>query len=232
MGANAQTSVPAFTAGQVLTAAQVTQINTGIPVFADSTARDAAFGGTGEKTLAEGQYAFLEDTNETLVYDGSSWNAVAGGKILQVLSTTKTDTFTTTTPGTFVDVTGLSVNITPTAASSKVFVIANVTMSGAYDRPAMQLVRDSTALAVGATAGNRLSVSGQSFVDLGSNLGTVTVQYVDSPSTTSSTTYKVQVAVPYVSGSVALYVNRTTVDTDDIAYTRSASTITVMEVSA
>ena len=59
MGANAQTSVPAFTAGQVLTAAQVTGINTGIPVFASSTERDAAFGGTGEKTLAEGQMAYL-----------------------------------------------------------------------------------------------------------------------------------------------------------------------------
>lgn len=73
MGANAQTSVPAFTAGQILTAAQVTQINTGIPVFADSTARDAAFGGTGEKTLAEGQLAYLEDTNKVMYYNGSSW---------------------------------------------------------------------------------------------------------------------------------------------------------------
>ena len=76
MGANAQTSVPAFTAGQVLTAAQVTGINTGIPVFASSTERDAAFGGTGEKTLAEGQMAYLEDTNETQYYDGSSWLSV------------------------------------------------------------------------------------------------------------------------------------------------------------
>jgi hypothetical protein len=52
--ANTQTSVPVFTAGQVLTAAQQNQINTGIPVFATSVERDAAFGGTGEKTLAEG----------------------------------------------------------------------------------------------------------------------------------------------------------------------------------
>jgi|DEB0MinimDraft_10_1074344.scaffolds.fasta_scaffold62906_2 hypothetical protein len=88
MGANAQTSVPAFTAGQVLTAAQMTQVNTGIPVFASSTERDAAFGGTGEKTLAEGQYAFLEDTNETQVYDGSSWAAITGGAINLVATAT------------------------------------------------------------------------------------------------------------------------------------------------
>ena len=60
MGANAQTSVPAFTAGQVLTAQQQTEINTGIPVFATTITRDAAFGGSGEKTLAEGQYAYIE----------------------------------------------------------------------------------------------------------------------------------------------------------------------------
>ena len=73
---NTQTSVPVFTAGQVLTAAQVTQINTGIPVFATTSTRDAAFGGTGEKTLAEGQFAYIEATNATQYYDGSTWQPV------------------------------------------------------------------------------------------------------------------------------------------------------------
>lgn len=82
MGANAQTSVPAFTAGQVLTAAQQTQINTGIPVFATTTTRDAAFGGTGEKTLAEGQFCYVEDLTglaQLQYYDGSSWISVSAG---------------------------------------------------------------------------------------------------------------------------------------------------------
>lgn len=74
MGLNAQTAVPAFTAGQVLTAAQQTQINTGIPVFATTVARDAAFGGAGEKTLAEGQTCYIEGApNRLQVYDGSAW---------------------------------------------------------------------------------------------------------------------------------------------------------------
>lgn len=77
MGLNAQTSVPTFTAGEVLTAANMNiSARTGIPVFADSTARDAAFGGTGEKTLAEGQYAYLENTNATQYYDGATWQTV------------------------------------------------------------------------------------------------------------------------------------------------------------
>tara|TARA_R110000822_G_scaffold129621_1_gene265835 strand:- start:192 stop:932 length:741 start_codon:yes stop_codon:yes gene_type:complete len=76
MGANAQTAVPVFTAGQVLTAQQQTEINTGIPVFATTVTRDAAFGGAGEKTLAEGQFAYIEATNTTQYYDGSNWQSV------------------------------------------------------------------------------------------------------------------------------------------------------------
>jgi len=73
MGANAQTTVPTFTASQVLTAAQVNQINTGIPVFATTTTRDAAFGGTGEKTLAQGQLCYIEATDKVQFYNGTAW---------------------------------------------------------------------------------------------------------------------------------------------------------------
>ena len=88
MGANAQTSVPAFTAGQVLTAQQQTEINTGIPVFATTTTRDAAFGGTGEKTLAEGQFAYIEASNTTQYYDGSAWVNINSGGLVCVKAET------------------------------------------------------------------------------------------------------------------------------------------------
>lgn len=81
MGANAQTAVPTFTASQVLTASQQNQINTGIPVFATTTTRDAAFGGT-NKTLAQGQMAFIEATNTTQYYNGSAWVTLNGGLTL------------------------------------------------------------------------------------------------------------------------------------------------------
>lgn len=78
MGANAQTTVPTFVTSQVLTADQMNQsARTGVPVFADSTARDAAFGGTGEKTLAEGQLAYIENLDVVQYYDGSSWGTLA-----------------------------------------------------------------------------------------------------------------------------------------------------------
>lgn len=74
MGVNAQTTVPTFTAGEVLTAAQMNNsARTGVPVFADTTARDAAFGGTGEKVLAEGQLCYLESTDVVQYYNGTAW---------------------------------------------------------------------------------------------------------------------------------------------------------------
>ena len=73
MGANAQTTVPTFTAGQVLTAAEMNgSARTGVPVFATTGTRDAAFGGTGEKTLAEGQMCYVEGTGFQ-TYNGTSW---------------------------------------------------------------------------------------------------------------------------------------------------------------
>lgn len=79
MGANATTFVPAYVAGEVLTAADLNVTNSGIPVFATTVTRDAAFGGTGEKTLAEGQYAYIEASNATQFYDGSAWSNLTPG---------------------------------------------------------------------------------------------------------------------------------------------------------
>jgi hypothetical protein len=78
MGANAQTSVPKFTAGEVLTAAnQNISAGTGVPVFATTATRDAAFGGTGEKVLAEGQTCYIEAApNRLQIYDGATWRPV------------------------------------------------------------------------------------------------------------------------------------------------------------
>jgi hypothetical protein len=152
MGANAQTSVPAFVTGQVLTAQQQTEINTGIPVFADSTARDAAFGGTGEKVLAEGQYAYLESTNQTLVYDGSSW-LVVGASGLTLISAT--------TIGTTV------ASVTVTGAFSATYDNYLIIVNGG-----IASTNNSLVLTLGATttgyyyAGNDLAYSSTAYVGL------------------------------------------------------------------
>jgi hypothetical protein len=93
MGANAQTTVPTFVSSQVLTADQMNQsARTGVPVFAGTTERDAAFGGAGEKTLAEGQLCYLESTNKVQYYDGAAWANL--GSMTEVAAFTTTGTFT------------------------------------------------------------------------------------------------------------------------------------------
>jgi hypothetical protein len=94
MGANAQTTVPSFTIGQVLEAAQLNQsARTGVPVFAGTTERDAAFGGSGEKTLAEGQLCYLESTNVVQYYDGSNWATVGPQTLTSGLNLITATTF-------------------------------------------------------------------------------------------------------------------------------------------
>ena len=230
MGANAVTTVPVYTAGEILTAADLNITNSGIPVFADSSARDAAFGGAGEKVLAEGQYAYLESTNATQFYDGAAWQAVAGGKVAQVVSTSKTDTFTSTAT-TFADITGLSVSITPTAATSKVLVIAQV--SGSMDTGVASLffrmVRDSTAINIGDTAGSRSRATFGFSNTIATELVVGNASFLDSPATTSAITYKMQ-AMNSTTGT--FYINRVKNDPDTASIPRAASSITVMEILA
>jgi len=83
---NEQTTVPLFVAAEVLTAADMNlSAGTGVPVFANTTTRDAGFGGAGEKVLAEGQLCYLSDSNIVQYYSGASWATVgpasAGGLV-------------------------------------------------------------------------------------------------------------------------------------------------------
>jgi hypothetical protein len=231
MGANAQTKVPTFAAAEVLTAANQNLLSNGIPVFSGTATRDAAFGGAGEKTLAEGQFAFLEDSNSTQFYDGAAWQAVAGGKVAQVVSTTKTDTFSASTSNTFTDITGLSVSITPSSATSKILVMASVIGSATSNGVAnVQLIRGSTAICIGDAASTRPRATTSTDSNSLNQAVPASINFLDSPATTSATTYKLAINTGDNSGTA--YINRTLIDGDDIYSGRYASTITVMEILA
>lgn len=165
------------------------------------------------------------------VLTAANMNLLRGAfRILQVVSTTKSDTFTSAST-TFVDVTGLSVSITPSATSSKVLVC--VEYSGCNDvglaNHFFQVLRGSTAIAVGDVAGSRTPVSGTINLGSAASMANRVVVFLDSPATTSATTYKVQARN---SAAGTLYVNRAQTDTDAATSARGISTITVMEVSA
>jgi len=147
--------------------------------------------------------------------------------IIQVVSTNLPTTFSTTSTS-YTDITGLSVSITPTSASNKVLVLVGFSASVSGDIAVMyQLVRDSTAINIGDAAGNRTRASFSNLTnDNTFQLGTFNLNFLDSPATTSATTYKMQMFVNSGTG----YINRTGVDTDAATRPRTAANITVMEV--
>ena len=158
--------------------------------------------------------------------------AAASGAIGQVISVIKTDTFTATT-STFTDITGITVTITPTSATNKVFILANIQGSNAIgaDPALMQLVRNSTPIAIGDSAGSRrVGTSSLNGGADGNVMSANIVAFLDSPATTSATTYKIQGASNQ--GASTFVVNRPFTDTNSTVSSRVVSTITVFEVKA
>ena len=150
------------------------------------------------------------------------------GVVLQVVQTVKTDTFSTSSTS-YTDVTGISVSITPSSTSSKVLVMLEANSSTTGGNNAMfRLKRDSTTLSVGDAAGSRSQAAYQQRINDTNAALNGSITLLDSPSTTSSTTYKLQTKVQ--GGTVDI--NRTAANTDGPAYARTMSTITAMEIAA
>lgn len=140
------------------------------------------------------------------------------GNILQVVNVIKTDQFTTTS-GTAVDVTGLSASITPLSVNNKILVTAWVVIStsGGGGDGLARLMRGATAIGNG-NGGYFGQSAGQDYFATHSK----PITFLDSPATTSSTTYKIQVW-----GANTTYVNGRGYDGAFV----TSSGITLMEVS-
>ena len=159
----------------------------------------------------------------------------ATGKILQVVQAVKTDTQSTTS-ATFADVSGLSVSITPASSSNKILVRCNVYGSAQQNSFAgYKVLRDSTALGLGTAAtGNQTNVSFSTFITNNSSsaygLRNGSFEFLDSPSSSSSLTYKIQFASIFNSHTV--YINRGYTTDNSAMNMFASSSITVMEVAA
>ena len=172
-------------------------------------------------------------TNRIVPRDGLP--SGSSGGIIQVKSATKTDTQSISGTGSSADITGLSVSITPTRSDSKILVMYSVNAGateGGYNG-ALNLFRDSTQIYLGDAASNRARVSNLiSISNTGGgtdyNMVHLSGHHLDSPSTTSSTTYKLQLKNL---SSESLYINQSKNDGDQTYIARTASSITVMEIS-
>jgi hypothetical protein len=170
-----------------------------------------------------------------------------GGKILQVKQAIKTDVFSTTnnTGGiAIIDITGLSVTITPTSSSSKILIFADVGGHVHNSQGGSFLINRSISGGSSGTLttgradadGNRLrsNFTGTLYTGDGGGANDITLtancKILDSPATTSAVTYKVQMQK---NASNDLYcVNRTESDDNSTDESRTSSQIMVMEVSA
>ena len=180
---------------------------------------------------ASGTNLTLGASGDTIEFaSGTTVSGLSAGKVLQVVSANKTDTASTTSTS-FVT-TGLEVSITPSATSSKIFIIATPSLSSNMDNTyGACLLRNSTELNLAdAASARQLFGSNVVYQYVGYSPDPFPMTYLDSPSSTSSITYKVAYKCRgYLTH--LLYINRGFYDSDNTAYGRSSSVITAMEIA-
>ena len=165
-----------------------------------------------------------------------SWGTVAGGKILQVVQSVKSDTGSWSGTETRTD-TGLQASITPSATSSKILITGsiNIGFTAANNQYFIHLDRGGTEIGQGDTAGARKFCHTASITYSAIHQGFMTsassVCFLDSPNTTSATVYKIQHS--YTTNGSTFYINRSVDDREYTAYdARTSSNITLMEIGA
>ena len=167
--------------------------------------------------------------------DGTIATTATAGKILQVVQTVKTSKQTIQSTS-LTDIAGMSVTITPSSSSNKVLISYSLiafTNGGQYW--SMRLLRGSdSTIFIGdqnpsATSQQRASFGGytQSYVEA----RCIAQEFLDSPNTTSATTYKLQAHTPY-SSSYIIGINSSPTQDNYTYMNNCVSTITAMEVAA
>ena len=176
--------------------------------------------------------------NSTTLADGAATGSKLGtGSIIKVLQTVKTDTFSRN-GSSWGDITGMNQSITPISTSSKVFVMVDLKIGADHGDSDynFKIVRGSTDIYIGDADGSkRRSSMGTGSYGMPSNtadgqyrIEQVSLMFLDSPSTTSATTYKVQIINV---GGRTNYINRNHHNGNTAATPRTASSITLMEIA-
>jgi hypothetical protein len=191
---------------------------------------DLNAGGDG---TAANVFTLPAETGTLITTAGVPKAALPAGSVLQVVSATKTDVASYNSQ-TFADISGMSVSITPSSATSKILVFYNGSFSqdATSERTFIRLLRNSTDILLGDASGsNRVRISnGMRLSTATSDVRVMSNIFLDSPNTTSATTYKLQWARGSVSNTI--YINQQASSGDDANGFTTASTITVMEIAA
>jgi hypothetical protein len=179
----------------VLTSSDLIYFNTAIQPSTLTAKGDiyaaSAAGVVGRVGVGTNGQVLTADSSQTR---GLAWATVSATPRIGQVVTSTTTTSTTTSSGSFVDVTGLSVSITPTSATSKILIMATcqfATNQGTtiYSVGQTRLLRDATSLYTALLGSYWSAGSNPQYLV---NYITPFIQWVDSPATTSATTYKLQ----------------------------------------
>ena len=187
-------------------------------------------------TLGDSGDTFTVPAGATITNSGTA-TGFGGGKINQVVTASKIDTstFSSSSTNTYVDLSGLSVSITPSAADSKILILMNAYFTYSTGMAHVRLMRDTTeigsATASSSQIGNIMGFRINDSDPYGLSVWPGANHFIDSPSTTSATTYKLQGTLGS-SYSGTFYINRSPNDTDANYGWRVPSNITVMEILA
>jgi hypothetical protein len=223
-----------FTAGEVLAASDVNNflMDQTVMVFAGTAARGSAIG-----TAVEGMYTHINDTDALEYYNGSDWVSAipaSTSAILQVVSVIMPDDFSASlVTAAKTAVTGLTASITPSSSSSKILILGQVSGSTTATTWFTHLFRDATEISKGTIEGSRNAAvsggigAGETSAD---SVDNVFFTFLDSPATTSSLTYSIEVSHSS-SLTQTVYVNRSQNDFNGLQTRRTVSTITLMEVA-
>jgi len=182
-------------------------------------------------TLGDSGDTFDIPSGVTLTNNGTATGFPGLGKIAQVVQSVRTapQTFTLAT-GTLADVSGISLNITPSSVTSKILVEYRIHVGRAATEaaPYSVLLRDGSIIFQGDSVGSRQRATSTFGTQPSTEFQSFQSQiYLDSPASTSALTYKIQVGG---FNGRTFYVNQPDVNSVKMAMT--TSTITAMEVLA
>ena len=154
----------------------------------------------------------------------------SGGIIVQIVNAVYSGSSSFSTSGSTFQDTGLTASITPSSSSNKILIMYQIECaSETSHRHAVKLVRGSTDILLSDSAGNRLRASNQQGNPPNNVvMSTFNQTYLDSPSTTSSTTYKL---MGWAEANGDFFTNRSEANSDADTHARGVSTITLMEVA-
>ena len=175
-------------------------------------------------------------TATSFVGSGANLTGISGGKILQVQSTTRTDTFSESIAANTGAISGdaITVNITPSNASNKIFLIAHLSIGLSNDNEVnWAFYKDGSVLsgAIANADGNRQRRTSAGDVRWSGTHNTTGGQYLDTAGGTSQITYSCRLSAGN-NGTVTIYLNRSHTN-DNYAYDfKTISTLTAMEVES